>query len=160
MKEPIRNRLGGLIPAMMLALSGLLAPATVVAADDDWQFDATLYLWGAGIDGTTRTGGDIDISFGDLWDNLDMAFMGALEARKGKWGLLGDFVYLYVSADDSATEQVPVIGPITIPVKVNADVSMKNRIASFAGTYRVVDSGRATLSLCWAASVTLSSTST
>jgi hypothetical protein len=135
------------MPAIILPFLGLLAPISAVAGDDDWQVDTTIYVWGAGIGGTTRTGGDIDISFGDLWDNLDMAFMGALEARKGKWGLLGDFVYMKVSADDSATEEVPVLGPITIPVKVDADVSMKNRIASFAGTYRVVDTGRATLSL-------------
>lgn len=110
------------MPAMLLCLGQLVANS-VHAGDDDWQFDATLYLWGTGIGGTTRTGGDIDISCGDLWDNLDMAFMGALEARKGKWGLLGDFVYLKVSADDSATEEVPVIGPITPPVRVNASVS-------------------------------------
>jgi len=87
------------------------------------------------------------VSLADLLDNLDMTSMGALEARKGKWGLLGDMVYLSVSAQDSVTEDVPVLGPITLPVRVDGDVSMKNWITTFAGTYRVVETERATLSL-------------
>jgi hypothetical protein len=54
---------------------------------------------------------------------------------------------LSISADASATEEVPVLGPITIPVKVDADVSMRSRIVTLAWTYRTVDTGRSTLSL-------------
>lgn len=83
-----------------------MAPATAVAADssaeDDWQFKAGVYLYAAGIKGETASGSDLDISFTDLINNLDMAFMGNVEARKSKWSLAADVIYLDVGADGGA----------------------------------------------------------
>jgi hypothetical protein len=53
-------------------------------ADDAWHLTGELYLWGASIGGTTTLGGDIDVGFDDLFDNLDFAFLGGLEVRKGR----------------------------------------------------------------------------
>ena len=65
----------------------IAAPAPVAAAEsaqsDDWQYAATLYLWGAGIDGETARDPDVSVNFQTLLDNLNMAFMGAFESRKG-----------------------------------------------------------------------------
>ena len=58
----------------------LLAALPVSAADspatDDWQYVGEVYLWAAGIGGTSAAGDGIDISFSDLAKNLDMGFMG------------------------------------------------------------------------------------
>ncbi|MGB5613095.1 MAG: hypothetical protein WBM67_10610, partial [Sedimenticolaceae bacterium] len=89
--------------AGMLALMMPLAQAAGESADESWQFDGAVYLWGAGIGGTSAAGDDIDISFSDLIDNLDMAFMGSLEARKDKWTLLADVIYLDVSDGQTST---------------------------------------------------------
>ncbi len=64
-----------------LATVPILAQAQEVDTDDRWKFKAALYLWTAGIQGTTRRGNEIDVGFSEIWDNLDMAFMGAFEAR-------------------------------------------------------------------------------
>ena len=70
----------------------MIAPAHVQAEEpgtsDAWQFSAALYLWGAGIDGKTQSGSRVSVDFGDIFDNLEMGFMGAFQARKGKWSLL------------------------------------------------------------------------
>ena len=61
-------------------ISGIAMEQT--ASDGEWRYKASLYLWGAGIGGTSSSGGDVDVSFSDIIDNLDMAAMGAIEARK------------------------------------------------------------------------------
>ena len=92
---------------VLCAGSLLVAPVSVQAQassnSDDWQFTGNIYLWGAGIEGMTRGGKEIDVSFSDLLENLDFAFMGGLEARKSKWFLLGDLNYLKLSHDQGAT---------------------------------------------------------
>jgi hypothetical protein len=63
------------------------APSTT----DAWQFQVTPYLFGAALSGTTGIGNvtaDVDLSFGDILDNLDSGFMAMLEARKGRGDLV------------------------------------------------------------------------
>ncbi len=67
-----------------LATVPMFAHAQETESDDRWKFNAALYLWGAGIEGTPRLENKIDVGLGDLIDNLNMAFMGAFEARKSK----------------------------------------------------------------------------
>ena len=112
------------------------------AGDDTWQFGGAIYLWGAGIGGETRTGDDIDMSFSDLMKNLDMAFMGMLTARKGKWSLLSDVIYLNVSDDKSRTTNGELIGQ---PVTAKLDVGLKSLIISAAAAYEVYENARTQL---------------
>jgi len=90
------KRLERVACASMLSIAGVVAQAADPATSDDWQFNAGLYLWGAGLNGETSAGSDFDISFGDLINNLNMAFMGNFEARKSKWSLAADVIYLNV----------------------------------------------------------------
>ena len=126
--------------AGMLALTMSLAQAADESGGDDWQFDAALYLWGGGIGGTTSGGDDIDISLSDLLDNLDMAFMGLMQAHKGKWTLLADVVYLKVSNEQTSTANI-----IDRPVKAKLDFSMKSWIVSAAAAYAIRETDRTRL---------------
>jgi hypothetical protein len=70
-------------------------------AADRWAVEITPYLWAAGIDGTTAADGtgseiDTDYTFFSL-DNLDFALGAAVEARKGRWGMLYDAMYVEFS---------------------------------------------------------------
>ena len=141
-------------PVAWLAAGALLLatalPVTANAADgsDQWEYDATIYLWGAGIDATTPTGGDIDISFSDILDHLDMTFMGGFAARKGKWSLLADALYLDISQSDGGSETIPILGGrLDITRTVDTDIKMKAWITTFGAGYNVVDNERATLDL-------------
>ena len=69
---------------------------------DAWTWRVAPYLWTSGIDGTLTTANaevDVDIDFGDIWDNLDSAGLLFVETRRGKLTILGDLVYLGLEAD-------------------------------------------------------------
>jgi len=85
--------------ALACAASGVRAQDA--AAADRWQYGATLYLWGAGIGGETAAGAEFNVGFDTLIENLNMAFMGAFEARRAEWSLLADVIYLEASASGS-----------------------------------------------------------
>jgi hypothetical protein len=91
-----------------------------------WEFDATLYAWMADIGGQTESGSDIDIDFDDLFDNLEMAFMGAVGVHKDKWSFLTDVIYLDVEADDTIDG-------------IYADVELKAWIVTPFASYSLIE---------------------
>ncbi len=117
---------------------GLLAMALPFVAtasesnEDAWQYNGAIYLWGAGIGATTTGGDDIDMSFSDLVKNLDFAFMGLVEANKGKWSLLADVIYLNISDDTTTTANI-----VNRPVKARADIGMTAWIVTAAAENEV-----------------------
>ncbi len=66
-----------------------------------WKVDFTPYLWMAGLSGDVLVRDipvrDIDVSFSDVINDLDMAFAGHLEATRDKWTILFDINYLNLS---------------------------------------------------------------
>lgn len=72
---------------IMCVLLHFSIPLTVNAAESynsgDWEYSANVYLWMAGMKGDTNNGAEFDIGFDELIRNLNMAFMGGLEARNG-----------------------------------------------------------------------------
>lgn len=110
---------------------------------DKWKTSGSIYLWGAGIDGKLENGGDIDVSFGDIVSALDFAFMGTLETRKDKWSLLGDFIYLNVSADKSGNIPLSAVPGATVDIK--ADVDLTSWVINLLAGYNMVSSEQATL---------------
>ena len=103
-----------LIPALCASLLSLVAAPLQAETDNDWQFAAKAYLWFADIGGTTGSGDSVEVSFSDIFDNLETGFMGAFEARKGKWLVLTDLIYLDVGASDKTTVSD---GPLPIDIE-------------------------------------------
>jgi hypothetical protein len=134
----------------LLGISALLvgpvqATADAPAAGDDWQYAASLYFFAPAVKGSTASGSDIDVSFDTLLDNLNMTFMGAFEARKGRWSALADVLYLNVGANEGA--QVPLTGPLGQPLGIDADASLKLRgwVLGAVGGYNVYDTNQASV---------------
>jgi hypothetical protein len=100
---------------------GAVAPAAIADDVGRLQQKATVYLWGAGIDGTMADGSKVDVSFDQLISNLNMAFMGAYALRKGPWSGGIDIVYLNVGADGNG--RVPVQGPGPLGLRRTFDVT-------------------------------------
>lgn len=81
--------------------------AGAAAAQDappGWSFDATLYAWLPALSSSLDTEFgtlDGDLSSSDAVSDLNFAFMGAVEARNGRWGLIGDLIYSDISTDSS-----------------------------------------------------------
>ncbi len=132
----------GLLVGLALAAGITALPA--LAADDPGRLEqrATVYLWGAGIDGTTAGGADVDVTFDQLINNLNMAFMGAYEARKGPWSGGVDIVYLNVGADGDG--KVPVQGPFggTGTIDVTADVKTRGWVIDTHAARTLVQTDR------------------
>ena len=95
---------------MMSRRSGAALAATVAAglvgspveaedaapASAPWQLSLTPYVWALSVKGDVgvgRTEADVDVSFSDILDNLNIAVMLELELRKGRFGLLSDTIY-------------------------------------------------------------------
>ena len=99
-----------------------------------WTFTAAPYLWAAGIEGTIGEFGlppvDVDASFGDILENFDIGFMGAGEARYGRFGFAMDLMYIKVSA--SADTPFGVLAD-------HIDATSTTFTAFGAAEYRLID---------------------
>ncbi|MEL6362522.1 MAG: hypothetical protein AAFR21_15700 [Pseudomonadota bacterium] len=84
------------------ALSTVVALSGPAAAEDNWDFTTTAYGWFAGLSGTVETPiGDVEteVDFGDILESLDIAFLGAFDARKNRLSLIADVQYFDLSSD-------------------------------------------------------------
>jgi hypothetical protein len=104
--------------ALALVVGGMLAaPIPAFAQSDKWEVDiAPLYLWGATTSGNIAINGTKNIpvylDFANAASNLAAAFSFHGEARRGRWGFMGDINFLRLSTDVSYT--IPIINaPIT-----------------------------------------------
>jgi hypothetical protein len=98
--------------------------------DDKWHFQITPYFWLASLHGTAGVGNrttDVQESFSDIFHSLNFAFMGVLEARKGKIVVLTDLEYVSIE-DDRATPG---------PLFSNANAKFKTFIFDPEVGYRV-----------------------
>ena len=112
----------------------VLTGASSASAEENWDYTAFIYLWGASLGGESVTGQSIDVSFSDILENLDFGIMGTLEARNGPWAFFGDGIYLNISKDGDAA-----FGP-GIPASADADI--KGLVATLGAGYDFVDSGQ------------------
>ncbi len=86
-----------MVMMMVFAVSQGQAQEQTVHVGDDWEFVVAPYLWMAGMIGDVTVKGtdsEVDAGFSDILDSLDAAFLGYIEARKGKWGFYTDASYL------------------------------------------------------------------
>jgi hypothetical protein len=102
----------------------------------EWEYKAEVYLYMPEIEGTLPTGRDIKISVDDLFDNLDMTFLGVFQAQKDDWALVSDIQYLKLSFDEAGDTTLPV-GPLSIPTQVDIGVDLEGWWVNLAGAYRV-----------------------
>lgn len=97
-----------------------------VGNDKGWQFEITPYLFAAGMDGTVGIRGisaDIDMSFSDIWERLDSAFMFYFSAQKGDWIYALDAIYFKIDDEGAATWQGPLGNSNT--AQLNADMTQQ-----------------------------------
>jgi hypothetical protein len=92
----LRQR-AGLWATVALIGSGAWTPAAAQAPSDKWDVTVAPYFMGAAMSGTTAVRGrevDVDVSASDIFSNLQFGAMGLVVARKGKWGLGGDAIWM------------------------------------------------------------------
>ena len=143
----------------LFAVAGLAAcPAAGMAASDDgrWQFHVAPYLWLPAVDSSadvtlsrlsTAEGTEVgpvsltaQSSPDDYLSNLDMAFMGMAEARKGPWSIYTDLLYTSFGSEDTKVRRVT--GPegfLSTDIGRKARTELSTTVWTLTGGYRTVD---------------------
>ena len=114
---------------LLVALAALVAFASAPLGADEWSFELTPYIWATSLKGTSSIGpisGDIDLDFGDILSDLEMALMLNFRAEKGLWAIQADS--LYADLDSEITSGA-----------VRTNVGSTLWIASLNGRYRFAD---------------------
>ncbi len=116
--------------------------ATSVQAEEqnsnDWQFEVTPYFLAAAMDGSVGMRGvtaDIDLSFSDIWDNLDKAFLLMFTAQKGKWVFGFDGIYFKLAGKSASTWQ----GPLGSSNTAQLNVDITQQVYALFAARRVLD---------------------
>jgi hypothetical protein len=118
---------------------------------ESWQFGVSIYGWFPDVAGETsftQPGGssEFKIDIDDILDNLEFTLMGTFDARKGRWGILTDVIYMDVGNSQTGTREA-TIGGREIPVNAtaNVDLDLKSWIWTLTGYYRAIDQPGMTL---------------
>ena len=131
---PIMNVFSAVLALACVAVS---SAALAETSSDEWQFQITPYLWLPTIDGTLNYdlppggGGSPDIKVGPT-DWLELLNFGALvggSARKGRFSMFTDFVYLSMTRNGDG-RVVSVEGAVPgnlISIPVSADLTLNTR---------------------------------
>jgi len=139
------------VAALLFGAAILATPARAQVPDDKWTFQAILYGFFPDIGGSTsfpdRTGGSgINVNSDQILSSLNFAFMGTFEARKGRWGLFTDFIYLDVSGDKNGSRDFTIGGrDVPSSLSANLDLKIKGTLWTIAGEYLAVNEASTTL---------------
>ncbi len=116
--------------ALVLSMAGAQA-----SAQEAWDWNAAIYLWGATIGTDTKSGASTEITFDTLLENLNSGAMAAVAANRGPWTIFGDFIYLNVNGSKGGTLN---FGPGP-GVDADADVRLAGFISTVGAGYEVAD---------------------
>jgi hypothetical protein len=122
------------------AMASAAARAEETTSGERWDYSLAVFLWGVGMDGTTQRGDRIDLGFQDVFDDLNLGFMGALEARKDPWFIGADLLFVDVDANKAGT-----IG--STAVRTEADLDLTAWMMTLKGGRNVLDAERASVDL-------------
>jgi hypothetical protein len=148
LKAPVQ-RFALLLSTILILVAPQVAPAQ---QNNGWEFDlAPLYFWAATTSGDLAINGTRDIpiymSFADAESHLAGAFTIHGEARKARWGLLGDVNFLSLSSDVNYTTPIlslPVTGTLELDQTI---INAKGMYQVKAGTRFYVVGGVRTMTL-------------
>ena len=135
-----------------LSLLSTQAMAETPAPSDNWNFSAMPYLWLPGVNadlnyGPPPTGGgspSVSVDATKLLDALDFAAMVSAAARKDRWVVATDFMYLHLNSDNSAVRSVDLnpgpgrVNVATSSLSGDVNVDLKATVWTLGGGYSVV----------------------
>jgi hypothetical protein len=142
-----------------LLLSPLGAQAQTTADPGGWKFSVMPYLWLPTVDGKFNFGppppgsgsAQVKLDAGNYLDSLDMAVMLSGAARKDRWVIGTDLMYLHFSDTKSKVESVdlnPGSGPVNVAtssLNAGASADLKGTVWTMVGGYAVIQEPKANL---------------
>ncbi len=145
-KVTIHSLLSVVLTAIMLVAAPLQAQAEEPILSDNWQFDAQLYIWAVEFGGELNNGTSFDVPFSTMVDNLKMGFSGSFEARKEKWLIFTDVVYLNVETDHAEPTPPTDLADLIISGSPRS-ISMDGGAINLVGGYNLLVKGKSRLDL-------------
>lgn len=100
--RPARRRLLAAASLSVMMSAFLWSGAASAQQSDEWKFRITPYLWMLGLEGTTAVLGqdtDVDASFSDIFDVLNIALSANMELSKGPFFVVFDPMYAQLEVD-------------------------------------------------------------
>jgi len=126
------------------------ACAQTPSAPDRWSYSLTPYLWLPSVESTLKyqlppgSGSPtVEVSRETLLDTLDFGFMLSGEARRGKWSIFGDYIYLKLSGAKSAVRSLdfnpglPSVNPGNTTVDTGTEAGLKGSMFALVGGYNI-----------------------
>lgn len=110
---------------LVAGLAAALAATPALAQDGSWHYSATSYLWFPDTKTrvqTSRGPAESELSVSDALENLDMGVMLTAQARRDRWSLVADLIYLDV--DGSAPSPFGLLF---------SEVATESRLTSISG---------------------------
>jgi opacity protein-like surface antigen len=149
------------LPIAALAAAAIAAPLPGLAqtAADRWTFSVMPYLWVPSIDGKINygpppaNGGSVNVNIdtSSVLDNLDFAFMITGEARRNRWLIATDVIYLDFGSIDSSVKSVDFNLGLRQRIDVDASLNsgtqskLKGWLWTLVGGYAAIQEPRASL---------------
>jgi len=123
---------------MAMLGSALVVAAPLHAAEGEWQQEIVPYMWASAMNGTSGVRdveGDVDMSFGDILDDLEFAFMGAYRAQRDKFSVTVDGIYMALSDDvkDPGGQVKGEIDVDQVALEVDVGWDLSERLTVFGG---------------------------
>ena len=107
---------------------------------EPWQITVGAPGWLAGVSGTTGFHGinsNVDVGVGQILKHINVIFSLSGEVRRGRFGVLGDVLYLNVQ--DGTGEGSGLVSKV--------DLGLQQFLGEFFGSYRVIEGSRGWLDL-------------
>ncbi len=126
--------------AVTLSTPALAQEATTERPPDDrWTFTMAPYLWATSLDGNASVGGvdaDVDLSFGDILDDLAIGGMLLVDVQRGRFGIAVNGVFARLEPEGE-------LGPIQLDVTNDTTwIGVAPYYRAVEWTYRTSPSGR------------------
>jgi hypothetical protein len=112
-------------------LAALALASAMPARAEGWKHEFAPYLWGSSMSGTAGirdVTADVDMSFGDILDNLEFGFMGMYRATRDRY--VFNFAAIYMGL--GSTERGP-------GGALKADIDMDQTALEADAGYEVTD---------------------
>src|SRR5262245_58102309 len=109
------------LAAASMCLAGLFTNygSWAQSGEDDWKFQAVIYLYLPAVAGDTTfpssgggSGGGASVDPSKILDNLNLAFMGSFGIDKGPWGAFTDVIYLDIGDSESPSRSFTIGGTL------------------------------------------------
>lgn len=143
-----------LLVALLAAIVPDPAYAESSSPDNKWTFSVTPYLWLPNVNGTLKynippgAGGSPDVEVGpnDYLQNLHAVIMLSAEARKERWSVFTDIIYLSFGDEDSSVRTINFGGDlVSSSLNLKTTTSLRGTCWTLGAGYDVLEGKGTTL---------------